>query len=150
MKKNPYTLPPQKPGEYLVLVQAFDKAGNYSDATTDLTITKPPQTNASLVLTIVLGVFGALVVFLGFIIYRLLRIRRGVEAKANEAEIALFKNLERIKGIIFKRILGFDKGHTRDDFTRAEKKVIEGLEKELDATEDVVTKELEEIKKEVE
>ena len=29
VNKNPYTLPPQKPGRHIMLVQAFDKAGNY-------------------------------------------------------------------------------------------------------------------------
>lgn len=32
VEKNPYTLPPQSPGKRTILVQAFDKAGNYTAA----------------------------------------------------------------------------------------------------------------------
>lgn len=35
---NPYTLPPQEPGRHTILVQAFDKAGNYATATEEFTI----------------------------------------------------------------------------------------------------------------
>lgn len=38
VKSNPYTLPPQSPGKRNILVQAFDKAGNYSVATDEFTI----------------------------------------------------------------------------------------------------------------
>ena len=38
VKDNPYTLPPQNPGKRSILVQAFDKAGNYSAATEEFTI----------------------------------------------------------------------------------------------------------------
>lgn len=30
IKQNPYTLPPQSPGRHIMLVQAFDRAGNYT------------------------------------------------------------------------------------------------------------------------
>ncbi len=36
---NPYALPPQEPGRKIVLVRAVDKAGNFSQATAELTIT---------------------------------------------------------------------------------------------------------------
>lgn len=38
IKGNPYTLPPQDPGKYNILVQVFDKAGNYETATTEFSI----------------------------------------------------------------------------------------------------------------
>ena len=38
IKKNPYTLPAQKPGRHVMLVQAFDKAGNYSSASKEFKI----------------------------------------------------------------------------------------------------------------
>jgi len=51
VKNNPYTLPPQAPGKRSILVQAFDKAGNYTTATEEFiikpieapTITKYPE-----------------------------------------------------------------------------------------------------------
>ena len=42
VKNNPYTLPLQNPGKRNILIQAFDKAGNYSVATEEFTI-KPLQ-----------------------------------------------------------------------------------------------------------
>ena len=42
VKKNPYTLPTQTPGKRNILVQAFDKAGNYTTATEEFVI-KPLQ-----------------------------------------------------------------------------------------------------------
>ena len=42
VKKNPYTLPIQTPGKRNILVQAFDKAGNYTTATEEFII-KPLQ-----------------------------------------------------------------------------------------------------------
>lgn len=42
VKSNPHTLPLQNPGKRNILVQAFDKAGNYSVATEEFTI-KPLQ-----------------------------------------------------------------------------------------------------------
>lgn len=42
VKDAPYTLPPQTPGKRNILVQAFDKAGNYTVATNEFTI-KPLQ-----------------------------------------------------------------------------------------------------------
>ena len=38
LKNNSYTLPLQTPGERTILVQAFDKAGNYATASADFTI----------------------------------------------------------------------------------------------------------------
>ncbi|MFH1162333.1 MAG: hypothetical protein V1696_03645 [Candidatus Jorgensenbacteria bacterium] len=38
MKGNPYTLPPQDPGKHTILVQVFDRAGNYETALADFTI----------------------------------------------------------------------------------------------------------------
>jgi len=38
IESNPYTLPPQAPGEHFLLVQALDKAGNYSTATSEIEI----------------------------------------------------------------------------------------------------------------
>lgn len=38
IKSNPYTLPPEDPGNYSMLVQAFDKAGNYETAVADFSI----------------------------------------------------------------------------------------------------------------
>ena len=38
IESNPYTLPPQDPGRRTILVQAFDKADNYTTATTELNI----------------------------------------------------------------------------------------------------------------
>ncbi|MGC9611029.1 MAG: hypothetical protein ABSE68_02305 [Minisyncoccia bacterium] len=35
---NPYTLPPQEAGKHTMLVQAFDKAGNYETAVADFTV----------------------------------------------------------------------------------------------------------------
>lgn len=42
VERNPYTLPLQAPGKKTILVQAFDKAGNYATATEEFTI-KPLQ-----------------------------------------------------------------------------------------------------------
>ena len=38
VKSNPYTLPPQNPGKRSILVQAYDKAGNYSTASEEFVI----------------------------------------------------------------------------------------------------------------
>lgn len=38
VKSNPYTLPCQEHGKKMILIQAFDKAGNYTVATEELTI----------------------------------------------------------------------------------------------------------------
>ena len=45
VKSNPYTLPLQAPGKRNILVQAFDKAGNYSVATEEFIISplEPPK-----------------------------------------------------------------------------------------------------------
>jgi hypothetical protein len=37
-KKNPLKLPPQAPGKHLVVVRAFDKAGNFTDAKKEIEI----------------------------------------------------------------------------------------------------------------
>jgi len=44
IKENPYSLPLQSPGKKTILVQAFDKAGNFSSASAELEITalNPP------------------------------------------------------------------------------------------------------------
>lgn len=38
VKSNPYTLPIQAPGKITILVQAFDLAGNYIEATAEFVI----------------------------------------------------------------------------------------------------------------
>jgi hypothetical protein len=47
IKSNPYSLPPQLPGEHNILVQAFDRAGNYSAANSQFKIEsiEPPVIN---------------------------------------------------------------------------------------------------------
>ncbi|MFH1173286.1 MAG: hypothetical protein V1692_02035 [bacterium] len=39
VQSNPYALPPQDPGQKVILVRALDKAGNFSQATGEITIT---------------------------------------------------------------------------------------------------------------
>ena len=38
VKSNPYQLPPQAPGKHSITVKAFDKAGNFSSATTEVEV----------------------------------------------------------------------------------------------------------------
>lgn len=42
VKSNPYTLPPTEPGKQIILVQAFDKAGNYETALSEFNILSLP------------------------------------------------------------------------------------------------------------
>lgn len=158
VKSNPYTLPFQALGKRTMLVQAFDKAGNYTAASSEFTILPPPSplattglkiTNLLSLLIPLVATFLLLIALLWYGWYRFLRLKGAIKKEVREAESALRKTFDLLKEDIRDQIEMLEKTRNKRQLTEEEKKVIKQLKKDLDDAEKFVWKELEDIEKEV-
>ncbi|MDO8524600.1 MAG: cohesin domain-containing protein [bacterium] len=165
LKNNPYSLPLQSPGKKTIIVQAFDKAGNFFSTSTELEIVAPNQpviaeqinekavkreeapkeylNLSQVVIGVAFASWFALLILI--VIYGLRKIRRFKKAihrgfSKNEGLLlkqrAKFqKNLQKNLGIIFET-------QTKRPLTKTEQAIKKSLEKENQIIQESMEKEL--------
>ncbi len=161
VKGIPYTLPLQLPGKRTILVQAFDRAGNYTMATEEFvikalespTITDyPKELQSGEILTVVIPLAALAMVFVTLLWYgwhTFASFRKKVKKEVREAEQAIHKVFDLLKEDIREQIMMLEKTKTKRQLTEEEEKIIKRLKKHLDDAEKFVRKELQDIEKEV-
>ena len=166
VKTNPYILPLQSPGKNSILVQAYDKAGNYAVASEEFIIKETEKsvvaekqsaflkfgTTAASFLVLVI-VLAALLIFFILIFWygwrRLSSLKRRIKKETNEAEKALQIAFNLLKQNVRKQIKMLENAKVRRELTKEEEQIIKQLRQDLDEAEKFVRKEIKDIEKEV-
>lgn len=161
VKNNPYTLPFQSPGKRIILVQAFDKAGNFSVNTAEFTILPPPPPPSKLVklgaeatkfLAVAMPLLALIILLITLFWYgwrKFSLLRKRIRKEVGEAESALHKTFDLLKDDMREQIEMLEKTRTRRKLTQEEEKIIERLTSHLDDAEKFIRKEIEDIEKEI-
>lgn len=158
VKSNPYTLPPQGPGKKTIIVQAFDKAGNFSVSAAEFTILPTPQqswlskacSEAVKILAVLTPLLALVILFISifwFGWHKLSLLRKKVRKETSEAEIALHKAFNLLREEIRRQIKMLEKTRMKRKLTNEEEKIIEELNENLDDAEKFIRKEIEDIEK---
>jgi flagellar biosynthesis/type III secretory pathway M-ring protein FliF/YscJ len=166
VKTNPYTLPLQNPGKRNILVQAYDKAGNYTatleefiikETEKPIVVEKQPaflklgaKAASFLVLAIVL--VALLISFILIFWYgwrRLSSLKKKVKKETNEAEKALQTAFNLLRQNVRKQIKILESAKARRQLTKEEEEIIKHFRQDLDRVEKSVRKEIKDIEKEV-
>ncbi|KKT44962.1 MAG: hypothetical protein UW34_C0006G0002 [Parcubacteria group bacterium GW2011_GWA2_44_15] len=158
IENTPYTLPLQMPGKRNILVQAFDKAGNFTNASAEFTILPPPSTlvkvgaglNKLLATLIPLVALISLLILILLYGWRKLSVlRKKIQKETSEAESVLHKAFDLLKEDVREQIKMLEKTRTKRQLTKEEEKIIKQLRKDLDDAEKLVQKEIHDIEKEI-
>ncbi len=158
VESNPYTLPYQAPGTRILIVQAFDRAGN-STAASETFIVKPlplPSAMTGLKITNMLVIIIPLTAFIAVLLFilgygwrKFLRTKNRLRKEVREAESALHKAFDLLKESIREQIKILEKTGTKRQLTKEEEKILKQLESNLDDAEKFIRKEIEDIEEEV-
>ncbi len=174
-KENLYTLPSQLPGKRTILVQAYDRAGNYETAIEEFVIkevdtgevkselsekvtivARPPAlfrigswVTDFLTVPIQLVALIILTLLLLYVWYKFSRMRNRLKKEVREAEGSLHKEFDLLKEDIWGQIKILEKTRTKRQLTKEEEKIIKQLKKKFDDAEKCIRKEIEDIEKEV-
>lgn len=158
VKSNPYTLPPQDPGKRTIIVQAFDKAGNFSVSAAEFTILPLPSqswlskacSEAVKILAVLTPLLALIILFISifwFGWHKLSLLRKRIKKEVSEAETALHKAFNLLKEDIREQIEMLEKTRMKRKLTNEEEKIIEELNENLDDAEKFIRKEIEDIEK---
>ena len=160
VKENPHTLPPQSPGKRSVLIQAFDKAGNFTFAKEEFTI-KPPQiapvssgfasgffkkiVDLSAKNYLILIIVVLLLVILYF--WRRFRfLKKHLAEETTKAKHSLHKSFDKIYESFRNQIDILIRIKSKKEIGIAEDKVVKEIKGEIEAAEKLVEREIDDIK----
>lgn len=141
-----YKLPVQTPGTRTILVRAFDKADNYTDAIDEFTILAPPK--PPLVTPLRAIILLVLVLLILLILWRDSKKKR-LRKEIREADESVHKSFDLLKEEVEEQIRGLEKVKSRRKLTEKENNIISQLKKDLDDAEEFIRKEIKDIDKEV-
>lgn len=157
-KSNPYTLPEQAPGKHTILVQAFDKAGNYAYAKDEFEILAPPSyleifsKKISITLSYLIPLIALILILIILLLYGIRYIIILRKKIKKEKEIT-FKEIHKIFSFLKKetetRINNLKKIKNLRNLTAEEEDIINDLQKDLDRSEKIIKKDFDEIFKEI-
>lgn len=169
-KDHIYTAPFGHAGEHSLKVKAFDKAGNYTFAHVDFFIHAIPeevvlvdtptlQENlvekgqlAITVLSIVIP-FVALVIVLFALLYlvwhKLGGLRKRIDTEVLEAKMIVHRAFTLLRTDLEEDIVTLEKASRKRKLTREESKILKRLRINIDQAENIITKEIGDIEKEI-
>lgn len=155
---NPYTLPLQAPGKHTILVQAFDKAGNYTYAKDEFEILPPPSLfevftkKISITLSYLIPLLALLIILIILILYGLRYIIILRKKLKKEKEMS-FKEIHMIFEFLRKetenKIKELEKIKNIRNLTKEEEEIISYLKENLNRSEKIIKKDFDEIFKEI-
>ncbi len=153
VKSNLYTLPLQMPGKRNILVQAFDRAGNFTITSTEFTILPPPSTlvkvSAGLTkfLAAVIPLVALIILLILTLVYgwhKLSLFKKKVRKETKETKEALHQAFNALKEETEEQVAKLD---GKPDLSEREKKICNNLKKALKISEEFIGKEIEDIEK---
>lgn len=158
-----YNLPPQSSGRKTIVVQAYDKAGNFTSASDEFIIKaaakpavveeeRPTWLKASswlIVLAVMAIIISALFYFLWHFWQRFLRTKKRLQKEVRDVDRGLRGAFNLLREDIRQQIKLLERTKVKRQLTKAEEQIITRLKQDLDETEKIVKKELEDIEKEL-
>lgn len=158
-----YNLPPQSPGRKTIIVQAYDKAGNYAEASDEFII-KAPAKSAVLeekpssflkigswliVLAVVAIIILALFYFFWHFWRRFLRAKKRLQKEIRDVDRSLRGGFNLLREDIRQQVKLLERTKTKRELTETEEKIVNRLKKDLDETEQLVKKEIKDLEEEL-
>lgn len=167
LKDNIYILPRQIPGQRNILVQAFDRAGNYVSDTEEFAVlhSEAPIVNIStssfsdiftkITSTFILAtIFVAVLVFLLVLIIlfrslwrKLKNLKKKLSKETKEVDEGVSRVFELLRQDLKEYIKILREAKTKRELTKEEEKILRALMKNFDDSEKFLKKEVEDIKK---
>jgi hypothetical protein len=167
VKHNPYTLPLQAPGRRNILVQAYDKAGNYTSAKEEFTIlpSKAPVVEVKesslsrffnkitpfIVSGIIFISLLILLLTLLFLFLSLLRklknLKKKISKETKEVDEGISRAFELLRQDLKEQIKILREAKTKRELTKEEEKILRALMKNFNDAEKFLKKEVDDIKK---
>jgi len=152
VQSNPYKLPPQAPGEHTILIQAFDKAGNYSYVSDKFTILFPPSSfkifsekllNILVEIIPIIGLILLLILMILYGIWYIKRIQRKIKKDVVLTEQEIHKIFESLKQEIEFKIKILEETRSKRKLTEEEEKIIHYLKSDLENAEKMLKEDVE-------
>jgi len=152
IQSNPYKLPPQAPGEHTILIQAFDKAGNYSYISDKFTILSPPSSfkifsqkllNILIEIIPIIGLILLLILMILYGIWYIKRIQRKIRKDVILTEEEIHKIFESLKQEIEFKIKRLEEIRSMRKLTDEEEKLIYNLKFDLENAEKILKEDVE-------
>jgi hypothetical protein len=155
---NSYTLPYQSPGKYTILIQAFDKAGNFVSAYDEFIIL-PPASWLEILSKKVSITLMYLIPFIALIILLIILILYGIKwiiltRKKIKKEVQLDKKeiqklFEFLRNETYQKIKNLEAIRNQRKLTAEEEKVMQDLIQDLNRIEKIIKEEFEDILKNI-
>lgn len=145
-----YQLPAQSPGKKILIVRAFDKAGNFTDAISEFIILSPPEP-PFITFRRVASALAALFILLGlwWVWRRFSSPKKKLRKEIHEAEKNIHKSFDFLKKDIEGQLKRLEKVKSRRELTKEEKEIVQRLKHDLDDVEKSIEKEIEDIEREI-
>ena len=158
-----YNLPPQSPGKKTIVIQVYDKAGNFTSASDEFIIKaaakpaiveeeRPAWLKASswlIVLAVVAITISALFYFLWHLWQRFLRTKKRLQKEVRDVDRSLRGAFNLLREDIRRQVKLLERTKVKRQLTKAEEEIITRLKQDLDETERIVRKEIEDVEKEL-
>lgn len=152
VQSNPYKLPPQAPGEHTILIQAFDKAGNYSYVSDKFTILSPPSSfkifsdkllNILVEIIPIIGLILLLILMILYGIWYIKRIQRKIKKDITLTKQEIHKIFEFLKKETESKIKILEETRSKRQLTEEEEKIIHHLKSDLENAEKMLKEDVE-------
>ena len=151
-----YTAPPVSPGKHTLTVKAFDKAGNFITDSIEFTVEQDPYCTCGFLgidlVSVTISLLALIILLLLLLLYfwyKCRTMRDRLLKEVREAERSLHKAFDLLKEDTRVEVETLKKVRAKREFTKEEKRIIEQLEKNLDDAEKFISKEVDDIKKEI-
>lgn len=155
---NPYTLPYQAPGKHTILIQAFDKAGNFVSAYDEFEILPPASwfeilsKKVSITLMYLIPLIALIILLIILILYGirwiiLVRKKTKKEVQLDKKEVQ--KLFEFLRNETYQKIKNLEAIRNQRKLTVEEEKIMQDLIEDLNRVEKVIKQEFEDILKDI-
>jgi four helix bundle protein len=152
VQSNPYKLPFQALGEHTILIQAFDKAGNYSYVFDKFTILSPPSSfkifsdkllNILVEIIPIIGLILLLILMILYGIWYIKRIQRKIKKDITLTKQEIHKIFEFLKKETESKIKILEETRSKRQLTEEEEKIIHHLKSDLENAEKILKEDVE-------
>jgi hypothetical protein len=152
MQSNPYKLSLQTLGEHTILIQAFDKAGNYSYVSDKYTILSPPSSfkifsekllNILVEIIPIIGLILLLILMILYGIWYIKRIQRKIKKDVTLTKQEIHKIFEFLKKETESKIKILEETRSKRQLTEEEEKIIHYLKSDLENAEKMLKEDVE-------
>ncbi|MDP3999195.1 MAG: cohesin domain-containing protein [bacterium] len=151
-----YATSPLESGKHILIARAVDKAGNFLSNSATFTIEETPLLKYSYLAIDFLSVLIPLIALLALLLlivwysfYKRAQLKKRLKKEVQEAEGALHKAFDVLREDVKEQVKQLEKAKTKRDLTQEEDRIIQQLRKHMDSAEKFISKEVEDIEKEI-